>query len=285
METVLVAGGTGELGRHVAATLRRRGYRIRALTRSPERAARLREQLDEVRVGDATRPATIAGLCDGVDLVFSSLGQSVSLDAAARGPGYRAVDYVGNHNLLAEARRAGVRRFVYVSAFRAEEFPQLAYMQAHADVAAEVRASGLSYAILAPTSFFSAYAALLPIARAGRGVVFGDGTARTNPIHEADLADACADALARTESLDIPLGGPEVLTRRRIAELAFAAVGRASNVRSLPLWSVGPLAALARPFAPRLAELVAFAAAMYAVDVIAPAHGERRLAAYFKAIA
>lgn len=285
VDTVVVAGATGELGRHVAGALRQRGYRVRALTRSQARAGRIAQVADEVRVGDATRPGTIAGLCDGAAVVFSSLGQSVSLDFAVRGPGYRAVDYVGNHNLLAEARRAGVRRFVYVSAFGAERYPQLAYMKAHADVAAEVRASGLSYAILAPTSFFSAYAALVEMARAGRGVIFGDGSARTNPIHDADLAERCADAVAETESRDIPLGGPETLTRRRVAELAFEAVGRAPSVRSLPRWSAGLLSAAARPFAPRVSELVAFAAAMFTEDVVAPAYGQRRIADYFRELA
>lgn len=285
METVLVAGATGELGRHVARALKERGYAVRALTRSAARGRELDGIADEVRVGDATRPGTIEGLCAGVDRVFSCLGQSVSTDMANRGPGYHAIDYVGNHNLIEAARGAGVRRFVYVSVFGAERYPGLAYMRAHSDVERELIASGLSYGFVKPTGFFSALSALLDMAAAGRGTLFGDGAARSNPIHDEDLAAVCAGLVARDDDAVVELGGPEALTRREMLELAFAALGKPPRIMSIPPWSVGAIATLARPFAPRVAELMAFAGAMFTNDVVAPSVGTRRLGDYYAELA
>jgi uncharacterized protein YbjT (DUF2867 family) len=280
--TILVAGGTGALGQHVVRLLHARGHRLRVLSRSAERGRALAGLADELRVADATRPADLAGICHGVDVVFSCLGQSVGANPALRGPGYHAIDYVANHNLLAAARAAGVRRFVYVSVFGADRHPEVAYLRAHAAVAEELRASGLGYAIVQPTGYFSAYREFLELARRGQSLVIGDGRARTNPIHDEDLAAACVAALERPDNAELPIGGPEVLTRREVLELAHSALGTPPRLRFAPAWAVRGAARLIRPLAPRLGELAQFLAVVSTSDFVAPAHGERRLGDYFR---
>jgi uncharacterized protein YbjT (DUF2867 family) len=90
---VLVAGATGYLGRHLCAEYARRGHHVTALVRDAARAEGLADILVEA---EATRPETLAGLMDGVDLVVSSLG----ITRQADGLGYREVDYQANLNLL-----------------------------------------------------------------------------------------------------------------------------------------------------------------------------------------
>jgi uncharacterized protein YbjT (DUF2867 family) len=281
MSIVLVAGASGLLGRQVVRELKTRGVEVRALTRSAERGRSLEALGAQVLVADALKPETLKPVLDGVTTVFSCLGQSVGLDMANRGPGYHAVDYVGNHNLITAAKAAGVQRFGYVSVFRAEQFPQLAYMRAHADVAAELRSSGLGHAIICPTGFFSAFDSILDMARSGRASLIGDGAALSNPIHDADLAVVCADALLDTNDSIVDVGGPEALSRRQIVEAAFAAVGKPVKIATLPTWAAGAMATLAMPFAPRIGELMAFAAAMFTTSIVAPQRGSRRIAEYF----
>lgn len=283
MQRILVAGATGELGRHVVAALKARGCWVRALSRSRERAMQL--GADDVAIGDATQAGSLAGACAGVERVFSCLGQSVGTAMSNRGPGYHAVDYVANHNLLGAARQAGVKRFVYVSVLGADAYSGVAYLKAHADVAAELRRSGLSYAVIQPTGFFSAYAAFFDMARQGRGVLFGDGKARTNPIHDADLADVCAGAVLADTDEDIQAGGPDIHSRREVLELAFAALGRPPRIVAAPAWAPGAIGAVARPFAPRIGELMAFLGAVSSADFVAPVRGQRRLADYFRELA
>lgn len=74
MKRVLVAGATGYLGGFVAREFKARGYFVRALARSPEKLAPLRDWLDEIVKAEVTRPETLTHVCDGVDVVFSSIG-------------------------------------------------------------------------------------------------------------------------------------------------------------------------------------------------------------------
>lgn len=59
---------------------------------------------------EVTNPASLTGIADGIDTVFSTIGITRQRD----GVGYEEVDYGGNLALLREAERAGVKQFVYV---------------------------------------------------------------------------------------------------------------------------------------------------------------------------
>lgn len=72
--TVLVAGATGYIGSHIVRALHDAGYRVRALTRDEGRLKAVADACDEVFVGDATRMEALDGLCDGTEVVVSSLG-------------------------------------------------------------------------------------------------------------------------------------------------------------------------------------------------------------------
>lgn len=275
MPTLLVAGGTGALGRAVVARARDRGWSVRALVRDPARAP----AGVEVVAGDLRDPAACARAAAGCDAVFSCAGASV-LPLPGRGwRGYRAVDERGNRNLVDAARAAGAARFVYVSVFHAPAMRRLVYVDAHERVVDHLRGSGLPFAVLRPTGFFSAIGSYVDLARQGAVPEIGGGAARTNPIADEDLADACADALGACDpALEIALGGPEVLTRRELAELAFAAIGRAPRIRRVPAAVARAAAWLGRPVHPRIAQFLRFLVAISTADLIAPPHGARRLA-------
>ena len=73
---VLVAGATGYLGGYVARELKARGYFVRALARSPAKLEAIRDCLDEIVEAEVTRPETLAQVCGGIDVVFSSVGST-----------------------------------------------------------------------------------------------------------------------------------------------------------------------------------------------------------------
>ncbi|HEX8501706.1 MAG TPA: NAD(P)H-binding protein, partial [Pyrinomonadaceae bacterium] len=97
---------------------------------------------------DARHPERLAGACEGAPLVVSALGGSLALRYTPPDAGYRDVDLRANLNLLAEARRAGVRRFVYVSLYGAEALRGLGYVDAHEEFVAALKGSGLEYAVV-----------------------------------------------------------------------------------------------------------------------------------------
>ena len=272
---VLVAGASGLLGREVVQVLNARRHWTRALCRSKERAKGL--PASEVVLADALDSANLRGTADGVDVVFSCLGQTVSGDLSIRRPGYLAVDVPANRNLLNAATRSGVRRFVYVSVLRADEFPAVTYLRVHSQVAADVKASGMSYGIIEPTGFISHYRVLLELAQTDRAVVFGDGSSKTNPIHEADLAEICADAIESNDSMVLPAGGPTIYTRWEMLAAAFDVLGKPAKIRKVPLWVPGLASRVMKWPAPRVADLMGFLQVLGAEDFVAPCNGKRTL--------
>jgi len=121
---------------------------------------------------------------------------------------------------------------------------------------------------------------MLDLAERGRVPLFGQGNASTNPIADEDLAVVAADQLLAPAPLvarELELGGPDILSRRRIAELACEAAGR-GRVMSLPLGLGRLMALLMRPLSPRMSDLVRFVLAVGETDAIAPTVGKRSLA-------
>ncbi|NNF57088.1 MAG: hypothetical protein HKN04_02500, partial [Rhodothermaceae bacterium] len=147
-----------------------------------------------------------------------------------------------------------------------------------------VQGSEMDAMIVRPTGFFSAFEAYLPLARLGVMPLIGDGTARTNPIHPADLADVLAEALEGVAPL-IEVGGPEVLTRQAIGERAFAAVNKTPRFVSAPDALIRFTAKAVRALDRRLGEMLAFVRAIHHTDVIAPTHGTQRLGPYLSVVA
>jgi uncharacterized protein YbjT (DUF2867 family) len=244
---VLVAGGTGYIGGGVLQVLHHTGFWVRALCRDP---ARLREpsRCSDIFVGHATRPETLKGLCQGIDVVFSSLGTR----SFSRKPSIWEVDYQGNLNLLEAAKREGVKHFIFVSVVRGSEMARLSPIaEAREKVVRAIQASGLNYTIFAPTGFFNDMAEFF-FAAQKRGAIrlFGDGQGRLNPLSALDFGEEVARMLLAREQKNTvrEVGGCQTFTHRQIAELAFQALDKEPQIHSLPPWTVSLIATLLRPF-------------------------------------
>lgn len=277
MKRVLVAGATGYLGGFVARELKARGDFVRALARSPGKLDP--DSLDEIFEAEVTRPVTLEGVCDGIDAVFSSVGITRQKDGLT----FRDVDYRGNKNLLEVALRADVGKFVYVSAVGGPRLRHLDIVAAHEDFVDELKASGIDYAVLRPTGYFSDMGEILRMARNGRVWLIGSGENRVNPIHGADLAVACADAVEGDEA-EIEIGGPEILTWNEAAELAFEVHSQPAKVTRIPEWLMWPLVRGVRFFNRHQGELLAFFTTMATTDAVAPAAGTHTLEAHFRGL-
>jgi uncharacterized protein YbjT (DUF2867 family) len=275
---VLVAGASGKLGQQVINELKKQGFWVRALARKPEKLAD--NSADEVFKADITDAALLKKSGQEIDLVISCAGAAMNVDDWKNKQTFTEVDYEGNLNLLREAQKSGVKKFVYVSLMGGENLRQTEYADAHEHFVEALKESGIDYTVVRPTGFFSFYLQILEFAKKGRGLVIGDGSCRTNPIHDADVAKACIEALSSTEK-ELAVGGKETFTRQEITELAFEALGQKPKLMRVPPGIFKAMIFPIRLFNRRIYALMDFGVAVTQSDCVAPEFGEKSLRDFF----
>ena len=106
----LVTGATGYIGGHLVPVLLERGHTVRALARNPDGLARKPWRDDiEVARGDLGDTESLTAAFQGVDVVYYLVHSMGSSSDFVREEERSA------HNVVAAARQAGVKRFVYLS--------------------------------------------------------------------------------------------------------------------------------------------------------------------------
>jgi NADH dehydrogenase len=226
--TVLLTGGTGFVGPHVAHALRARDEHVRGLVRNPKRAARLTAWGVELATGDIADTASLRAACEGVDTV-------VHLVAIIKGSraDFERVMTQGTRDLVAAAQDAGVRRFVLMSALGVDETTKDAvpYYAAKWEMEHTVKESGLDHVIFRPSFVFGRDGGVLPtfirLARfAPVTPIVGPGTQKLQPIWIEDLAQYFAHAVAEPVSGTFELGGPDAVTWNEFWERLKRALGK-----------------------------------------------------------
>ncbi|KAA3633384.1 MAG: SDR family NAD(P)-dependent oxidoreductase [Proteobacteria bacterium] len=277
MRRILLAGSTGYLGRYVAKELRSRGFFCRAIARNPDKLEREGIEVDQLLEAELTDDVSIEGCCEGVDTVVSCVGITRQKDGLT----YMDVDYRANLNLLEEARKRGVRKFVYVSVLNGEHLRHLKICEAKERFVEKLKTSGMEYCVVRPNGFFSDMSEFFNMARKGRIFLFGGGAARSNPIHGADLAVVCVDAIEESDK-EVRVGGPETLSQEEIAMIAFEAAGREPKIVCVPDWVRLVTLKMIRMFTgSRVYGPIEFFLTVMAMDMVAPEHGKRTLKEYF----
>ncbi|WP_409029024.1 SDR family oxidoreductase [Gracilimonas sediminicola] len=277
MTKILVAGASGYLGRNILEELDNWRIPAIALVRAPEKLKDLNHGNIKVVKAEVTRPETLRGVCKDVETVISTVGITRQKDGLT----YMDVDYQANLNLLKEAQRTGVRKFVYVSVIDGGKLRHLKITKAKERFVDALKASGLEYTVIRPNGFFSDLRYVLYMAEKGRVVLFGNGELKLNPIHGADLAEVCVRAIAQKDK-EIAVGGPDILTQNEIAEMALCAWNKPGNNVHLPGWIRLLILNAAKIFLPekKFGPLEFFLTLMSG-DSIATRYGKHRLQDFF----
>ncbi len=278
MKRVLVAGATGYLGRHITSELIKRPYPVLALARNPEKLRLDNAESAGVLQAELTRPDSIAGCCEDIDVVISTVGITRQKDGLT----YMDVDYQANLNLLREAQKSDVKKFIYISVLNGEELRDLKICEAKERFVDQLIKSGLDFCIIRPNGFFSDMTEFLAMAKKGRVYLFGDGELKTNPIHGADLAVACVDAIEKSAK-EIRIGGPEILTHNEIAATAFESLGTAPKTAHIPDWvRIATLKTIRLVSGSKFYGPIEFFMTVMAMDMVAPEYGRHTLREYFR---
>ena len=277
-QRVLVVGATGYLGKFILKELKNQGYWVRALSRDTQKIEPVKQSVDEVILGEATKPESINGLCKNIDIVFSSLGITKQKDGLT----YMDVDYQANRNVLNEALIDNVQKFMYISVFNADKLCHLKIVKAKETFAQELKEAGIEYIIIRPNGFFSDMTEFFNMAHRGRIYLLGKGEFRCNPIHGVDLAEACVKWLG-TNGGEFNIGGPEILTQNEIASQAFEVLEKRPKIIYIPLMVRSLIVKFARIFTPvKTYGPLEFFMTVLAMDMVAPTYGQHTIKEYFK---
>jgi nucleoside-diphosphate-sugar epimerase len=241
--SVLLTGASGFLGERLVRRLAADGYHVVCLGRRPPQPGSRNVEFipGDLLDREACRRA-MAG-CHAVVHLAAATGKHRRVE-------HFRVNRDGTGAVVSEARRAGVRRFLFVSTIAAKfgDLSRYPYAQSKREAEQIVSASGLDWTIVRPTMIFGPGSPVLEGLRRLAGLpvvpVFGNGRAPVQPVFVDDLACALVAILGDPASTPrvIEIGGPDV---RTVEELLLDLRGRMGirgrRVVHLPM---GPIQAL-----------------------------------------
>ena len=239
---ILLAGAFGNLGFEILKALVDKKYDILAVDLKEKENNGL-EGKYVFKAIDATKPETLMGLCEGIDVVITTMGLTTSSKTFTA----YDIDYQGNLNLLNEAKRANVKKFNYVSVIScdqpgAEKVPML-----HAKYLFEqkLKDSGLQYVIYRPTGYFYDIAKVFKpyIDKGEMQLLKGYHNVKANVVDCPDFAKFIAEHI-NDENVTYNIGGKETYTYEQMAKMCFKAAGKPTIIKDSPIWMFSILANL-----------------------------------------
>ena len=217
---VVLAGAYGNLGADIFKSLIAAGHEVTALDMM-QRDIGIASGFKFVKI-DVTDPKTLEGTCDGADVLITTVGLT---KGSATISNYD-IDYQGNLNLLAEAKKVGVKNFVYVSVVKADTAPDVPMVHAKYLFEEELKKSGLTYVIHRPTGYFyDIIKVFKPMIEKGKVTLLGKEPVYANIVSTEDFAKFIVDHMT-DENVTYSVGGKEKYSYEEIAKMCFAAAGK-----------------------------------------------------------
>jgi uncharacterized protein YbjT (DUF2867 family) len=237
---ILVAGATGIVGSEICKRLIARGQPVRALVRrtsNPTKLDELKRSGVEIAYGDLRDRASLDAACRNVATVITTATTTVSRQP---GDSIEATDRDGQLNLVAAAKAAGVRHFIYVSVSNnidgaSEPCP---LTEAKRAVERAVRESGMTYTILRPSYFAEFWLGPgvgFDYANA-KATIYGDGHGKISYVAAGDVVEFAVQSVDNPAAQDavIEVGGPEPLSQLEAVAIFENAGGRQFELQFVP---------------------------------------------------
>ncbi len=239
--SILLIGGSGFIGTHIAARLADAGYRVVVPTRRYARARHLlvlpTVQVVEADIFDAAQRDR---LLQGCDAVINLVGVLHSRPGKPWGPAFERAHVELPRQLVQACRRHGIRRVLHMCALGAAADAASMYQRSKAEGERLMLESGLDVTSFRPSvvfgpedQFLNLFAQLqrwLPV------MALGGADARFQPVYVGDVADAFVHALDDRAAIGktYELVGPHVYTLRELVKLAGVYSGHPRPVIALP---------------------------------------------------
>jgi uncharacterized protein YbjT (DUF2867 family) len=280
MKKVILFGGTGNLGREIAKELKNQDYDVVCVVRNRTKASFLSELGVLIKEAEVTNKNSLKDICVGFDIVISTLGKSVSLNDKSKTT-FEEIDLDANTNILEEAKKSGIKKFVYISALHSENYLHLDYFRVHHEFSERVKVSGINYSIIKPPAIMCAFIDVIKMAREGKLMNIGKGDKVTNPIYEGDLAKVAVDAIKKNNAV-IEAGGKRSYTRKQLNEIVQNEVKPGKKLISIPLYMIEMGLPLMKLFSKNAYDKFAFYIEVMKTDTNAPEIGDMSFEDYIR---
>lgn len=263
---VVVAGGTGFLGRHISGALLRAGHEVSVLGRDPRKVGRIPELAGATGIyGDVTDQYSLKGTLDGCDAVAVAIQfPNYPMELPRKGLTFDRYDRQGTMYLVEEAQRANVARFFYVSGVNVHPQSDKSWYRAKGRAEEIIEDSGLRYSILRPSWAYGpedkALNKFVTIARLSPVVPIPtafDGLRRLEqriqPVSVDDVALAAERIFATEDAWGrvIEIGGPEAMTMSEVVRTMLRVMGKRRALVPVPTalmkLATAPLTLLPKP--------------------------------------
>jgi NADH dehydrogenase len=240
---ILLIGGSGFVGTHLAERLYNEGHYIHVPTRRYERARHLLVlptlTIEEADIHDE---AQLERLMANKDAVINLVGVLQGGNGHPYGPGFARAHVELPKKIVRAAQRAGIKRVLHMSALQADGRAPSGYLRSKAagEAAAFAVSPAVAVTVFRPSvifgegdSFLSLFArlqALFPV------MPLACPDARFQPVWVDDVATAFATSLTRQESFGqtYDLCGPRVYTLRELVAYAGRVSGHPRPIFGLP---------------------------------------------------
>jgi uncharacterized protein YbjT (DUF2867 family) len=216
---ILVTGATGKVGSEAVRLLRQREIPVRALVRSPAKAAPLAQAGAEIAEGDLEEPGTLDEAMKGITTVVL-----VS-------PGVPAQEI----NVIDSAVRAGAGHVVKITSNASADSP-IARRRWQTQIEAALAASGLDYTLLRGNAYMQNTLALAPAIAKTSSFGSSTGAGRLGMIDARDVGAVAAEVAAspaRHVTKTYWLTGPELLSYTDVAAVLSTVLGRPITYRQV----------------------------------------------------
>ena len=225
---VLIAGGTGFVGKHLTRALADAGHKIILARRPGSKAQTPQDEIIEV-VNIDPRQEIVGGNFNA-DAIINLVG--IIREFPSRGITFHKAHFEVTRSLVDFARRAGIPHFLQMSALGVKPDAESGYMRTKYDGERYVRESGLHWTIFRPSlifgpgdhvvTLFNSLIRRLPVI----GVV-GDGQYKLQPVHISDVCAGFIRALTdqRARGRTFEFGGLEIMTFDRMLDVIGEVIG------------------------------------------------------------
>ncbi|BBF43486.1 oxidoreductase [Lachnospiraceae bacterium KM106-2] len=235
---LVIAGAFGKLGSDLLRQAIKEGYEVVAVDQVIRKIEGLDPGSYQAKQIDITKTESLMGICEGADAVITTVGLTKT---SATLTNYD-IDYHGNKNLLDEAVRAKVKKFVYISVLKADGREDVPMLHAKYLMEQELKKSGISYVIHRPTGYFYDIAhVFMPMIEKGKVTLLGKKPVHANVIDTADFACFIMEHL-KDLNVTYDVGGKETYSYEEIARMFFAAAGKTAQISYAPPWLFDVLA-------------------------------------------